>query len=136
MLVVRVHQDLLAAERVPAAAKKHDVWAGRYREINDWERYLVDNGIHVVKVMLNLSRREQAKRFLKRIDRLSAGQSPAMVTCAGCSTVNLWRTVAVCPPSSESSQVSSPRSSCSAGFGLVSRSRTLISPSVDTGMWS
>jgi hypothetical protein len=59
-----------------------------------------------------------------------------MVTWAGCSTVNLCRIVAACPPSSESSQVSSPRSFCSAGFGLVWRSRTLMSPSVDTGMWS
>ena len=66
VLVVRVHQDLLAAEQMPAAA--HGVWARRYREINDWERYLVDNGIHVVKIMLNLSKREQAKRFLQRID--------------------------------------------------------------------
>ena len=68
VLVVRVHQDLLAAERMPAVGGDHGLWARRYREINDWERYLVDNGIHVVKVMLNLSRREQAKRFLKRID--------------------------------------------------------------------
>jgi PPK2 family polyphosphate:nucleotide phosphotransferase len=68
VLVVRVHPDLLAAERLPAAANDHDVWARRYREINDWERYLADNGIAVVKVMLNVSKREQAKRFLKRID--------------------------------------------------------------------
>jgi PPK2 family polyphosphate:nucleotide phosphotransferase len=68
VLVVRVHRELLAAERMPAAAGKSGVWARRYREINEWERYLVDNGIHVVKVMLNLSRREQAKRFLDRID--------------------------------------------------------------------
>jgi PPK2 family polyphosphate:nucleotide phosphotransferase len=68
VLVVRVHQDLLAAERMPAARGDRDLWGRRYREINDLERYLVDNGIHVVKVMLNLSRREQAKRFLKRID--------------------------------------------------------------------
>jgi PPK2 family polyphosphate:nucleotide phosphotransferase len=67
VLVVRVHPDLLAAERMPAAGRR-DVWARRYREINDWERYLVDNGVRVVKVMLNLSKREQAKRFLKRID--------------------------------------------------------------------
>jgi PPK2 family polyphosphate:nucleotide phosphotransferase len=66
VLVVRVHQNLLAAERIPAS--DGDLWARRYREINDWERYLVENGIHVVKVMLNLSKREQAKRFLKRID--------------------------------------------------------------------
>ena len=74
VLVVRVHKDLLAAERMPAVEVSAsspdgaDIWARRYREINDWERYLVDNGIHVVKVMLNLSKREQAKRFLKRID--------------------------------------------------------------------
>jgi PPK2 family polyphosphate:nucleotide phosphotransferase len=67
VLVVRVHPEVLAAERMPAAAGS-DVWARRYREINDWERYLVDNGIHVVKVMLNLSKQEQARRFLKRID--------------------------------------------------------------------
>jgi PPK2 family polyphosphate:nucleotide phosphotransferase len=66
VLVVRVHPALLAAERIPAASD--GIWARRYREINDWERYLVDNGIHVVKVMLNLSKQEQAKRFLKRID--------------------------------------------------------------------
>jgi PPK2 family polyphosphate:nucleotide phosphotransferase len=68
VLVVRVHKDLLAAERIPASADDHGIWARRYREINDWERYLVDNGIHVVKVMLNLSKQEQAKRFLERID--------------------------------------------------------------------
>ena len=68
VLVVRVHEELLAAERIPAVAGDHGIWARRYREINDWGRYLVDNGIHVVKVMLNLSKREQAKRSLKRID--------------------------------------------------------------------
>jgi PPK2 family polyphosphate:nucleotide phosphotransferase len=66
VLVVRVHQELLAAERMPEPGKR--VWDRRYREINDWERYLVDNGIHIVKVMLNMSRQEQAKRFLKRVD--------------------------------------------------------------------
>ena len=68
VLVVRVHRELLAAERMPPAATEHGIWARRYREINDWERYLVDNGTRVVKVMLNVSKREQAKRFLKRID--------------------------------------------------------------------
>ena len=68
VLVVRVHPDLLAAERLPTEARNHDVWASRYREINDWERYLAGNGIHVVKVMLHVSKQEQAKRFLQRID--------------------------------------------------------------------
>ena len=68
VLVVRVHPDLLAAEHLPAQERKRDVWTRRYREINDWERYLAGNGIHVVKIMLNVSRQEQARRFLKRID--------------------------------------------------------------------
>jgi polyphosphate kinase 2 (PPK2 family) len=68
VLVVRVHQDLLAAEPMPAVGGDRGLWARRYLEINDWERYLVDNGIRAVKVLLNLSRREQAKWFLKRID--------------------------------------------------------------------
>jgi polyphosphate kinase 2 (PPK2 family) len=63
-----VHPELLAGESVPAATGKRDVWAQRYRDINDWERYLVGNGIHIVKIMLNLSWREQGRRFLKRID--------------------------------------------------------------------
>jgi PPK2 family polyphosphate:nucleotide phosphotransferase len=67
VLVVRVHPELLAAEPMPGAAKA-DIWVRRYREINDWERYLTDNGIRVVKIMLNLSKEEQARRFLKRID--------------------------------------------------------------------
>ena len=70
VLVVRVHEELLAAERIPAVGRDHGIWARRYREINDWERYLVDDGIRVVgEALLNLSKREQAKRFLKRIDR-------------------------------------------------------------------
>jgi PPK2 family polyphosphate:nucleotide phosphotransferase len=69
VLVVRVHPELLTAERMPAAAREPGIWTRRYREINDWERYLIDNGIHVVKILLNLSRQEQARRFLKRIDR-------------------------------------------------------------------
>jgi polyphosphate kinase 2 (PPK2 family) len=70
VLVVRVHPDLLAAEQLPAQTRKQDVWARRYREINDWERYLTGNGIHVVKIMLNVSKQEQGRRFLKRMDHL------------------------------------------------------------------
>ena len=62
-----MHEDLLTAERMPAVGDR-GIWPRRYQEINDWERYLVSNGIHIVKVMLNLSKREQAKRFLQRID--------------------------------------------------------------------
>ena len=68
VLVVRVHPELLAAERIPEPARRGEVWKRRYREINAWEHHLVDNGIRVVKVFLNLSKPEQAKRFLSRID--------------------------------------------------------------------
>jgi len=44
------------------------VWRRRYRQINDWERYLTDNGFRIVKLFLNLSREEQRVRFLRRID--------------------------------------------------------------------
>ena len=68
VLVVRVHPELLTAERLPKPARTGAIWKRRYREINAWESYLVDNGIRVVKVFLNLSRHEQARRFIKRID--------------------------------------------------------------------
>jgi PPK2 family polyphosphate:nucleotide phosphotransferase len=70
VLVVRVHPEYLDRERIPAAAKRHDdVWQRRFREINDWERYLTDNGIRLVKLFLNLSKQEQRTRFLQRIDQ-------------------------------------------------------------------
>jgi PPK2 family polyphosphate:nucleotide phosphotransferase len=69
VLVVRVHPQLLANQRLPPRAMRGDVWKRRYREINDWERYLADNGFRVVKLLLNLSREEQRRRFVKRIDR-------------------------------------------------------------------
>ncbi|MFG3054678.1 polyphosphate kinase 2 family protein [Kitasatospora sp. NPDC048239] len=69
VLVVRVHPENLDRQRLPEEAKGRDVWARRYREINDWERYLSDNGFKVVKIFLNLSKEEQRTRFLKRLDR-------------------------------------------------------------------
>jgi PPK2 family polyphosphate:nucleotide phosphotransferase len=68
VLVVRVHPDLLEHEQLPPTSARRGVWKRRYREINDWERYLVDNGIRIVKLFLNLSRDEQRARFLERID--------------------------------------------------------------------
>src|SRR6478609_407421 len=68
VLVVRVHPENLDRQKLPAESKRGDVWERRYREINDWERYLTDNGIKVVKLFLNLSKEEQRTRFLKRLD--------------------------------------------------------------------
>jgi PPK2 family polyphosphate:nucleotide phosphotransferase len=69
VLVVRVHPELIDAEKVPPTGKSEGIWERRYREINDWEHYLVDNGIRLVKMCLNVSKEEQRVRFLKRIDR-------------------------------------------------------------------
>src|SRR5215204_2850339 len=66
-LVVRVHPQILAGQKLPESAKGKDVWQRRFREINDWERYLTDNGTKIVKLFLNVSKEEQKKRFLDRI---------------------------------------------------------------------
>lgn len=68
VLVVRVHPELLERQKLPAKARGKDVWKRRYREINDWERYLVDNGFPIVKIFLNVSKEEQRIRFLRRLD--------------------------------------------------------------------
>jgi len=68
VLVVRVHPEILDRQKLPAAAKGKDIWARRYREINDWEHFLADNGFKVIKLFLNLSKEEQRIRFLKRVD--------------------------------------------------------------------
>ena len=68
VLVVRVHPELLERQRLPAPLTD-DLWRRRYREINTYEQYLVDNGIIVLKLFLNVSRKEQRKRFLQRIQR-------------------------------------------------------------------
>ncbi|HET7338912.1 MAG TPA: polyphosphate kinase 2 family protein [Candidatus Dormibacteraeota bacterium] len=68
VLVVRVHPALLERQHLPEDGADADMWRRRFREINNWERYLTDNGFHIVKLFLNVSREEQRKRFLSRID--------------------------------------------------------------------
>jgi PPK2 family polyphosphate:nucleotide phosphotransferase len=68
VLVVRVHPELLGRQKLPPDGRGNGIWRLRYRQINDWERYLTDNGIRVVKLFLNLSKEEQRRRFLARID--------------------------------------------------------------------
>jgi Polyphosphate kinase 2 (PPK2) len=67
VLVVRAHPENLDRQKLPDASKKGDVWKRRYRELNDWERYLTDNGFRIVTLFLNLSREEQRARLLRRI---------------------------------------------------------------------
>jgi PPK2 family polyphosphate:nucleotide phosphotransferase len=68
VLVARVHPEALARQKLPGQARKGDIFKRRYREINDWERYLTDNGFKIVKLFLNLSKEEQRARLLRRID--------------------------------------------------------------------
>jgi PPK2 family polyphosphate:nucleotide phosphotransferase len=68
VLVVRVHPELLERQRLSHGADADHIWRRRYRDINGWERHLSENGIAIVKLLLNLSRDEQRARFLKRID--------------------------------------------------------------------
>jgi PPK2 family polyphosphate:nucleotide phosphotransferase len=68
VLVVRVHPENLDRQHLPHEARRAGVWRRRYREINDWEHYLADNGFRIVKLFLNLSREEQRIRFLRRLD--------------------------------------------------------------------
>jgi PPK2 family polyphosphate:nucleotide phosphotransferase len=69
VLVVRVHPEILKAEGVPGhqAGDRAD-WAGRYRSIVDFEKHLHRNGTVILKFFLHLSKREQRRRFLERID--------------------------------------------------------------------
>jgi PPK2 family polyphosphate:nucleotide phosphotransferase len=67
VLVVRVHPETLNQQQLPPEAKDENIWQRRFEEINNFERYLVDNGISVLKFYLNVSRDEQKNRFLKRI---------------------------------------------------------------------
>lgn len=66
-LVVRVHPEILRQQQLPAHPK--DLWSQRFDEINQFEKYLVNNGILVLKFFLNVSKAEQKKRFLSRIER-------------------------------------------------------------------
>ena len=68
MLVVRVHPSILEGQKLPPSQEGQGIWTRRFREVNDWEAYLSDQGYTIVKLFLNLSKQEQRKRFLARID--------------------------------------------------------------------
>lgn len=68
VLTVRVHRELLERQMLPPRATRSGLWKRRFRDINHWERHLVDNGIRIVKLFLNVSPEEQRQRLLARID--------------------------------------------------------------------
>src|SRR5437660_9598548 len=68
VLVVRVHQDFLKPQRLPEAVITRHIWNERYKDINAFEKYLLRNGVLVLKFFLYLSKGEQKKRFLERLE--------------------------------------------------------------------
>jgi PPK2 family polyphosphate:nucleotide phosphotransferase len=68
VLVVRVHPELLEQRQPPVDPDDGEVWQRRFAEINEWERDLVEQGVHIVKLLLNISNEEQRVRFLRRCD--------------------------------------------------------------------
>jgi len=68
VLVVRVHPEVLQQQQLPEALRSKKIWERRFEEINCFERYLSQNGILVLKFFLYLSREEQKRRFMTRID--------------------------------------------------------------------
>ncbi len=81
VLVVRVHSDLLERQQLPVKLRDNkNIWTQRLEEINNFENYLVNNGIIILKFFLNVSKKEQKKRFLERLDRPEkTGNSPPVM---------------------------------------------------------
>jgi PPK2 family polyphosphate:nucleotide phosphotransferase len=69
VLVVRVHPEYLQMQRLPDSLRGDHFWRGRYEDISAFERYLTRNGIAVCKFFLHLSKKEQKKRFLDRLNK-------------------------------------------------------------------
>jgi len=67
-LVVRVHPEFLAGQKLPKECVTKDIWKERFQDIRAFERYLYRNGTAVVKFFLHISKAEQQKRFLERLD--------------------------------------------------------------------
>jgi PPK2 family polyphosphate:nucleotide phosphotransferase len=68
VLVVKVHPEILDQQRLPDGKRGKGFWAARYEDINAFERHLTRNGTVILKFFLNVSKREQKKRFLERLD--------------------------------------------------------------------
>ena len=68
VLVVRVHPEMVEKQRIPKELRGEHFWKKRYEDISAFEKYLTRNGIAIRKFFLNVSRMEQKKRFLERLD--------------------------------------------------------------------
>ncbi len=68
VLIVRVHPEFLDRQHIPDVLRGKHLWRDRYEDINAFERYLTRNGIAIRKFFLNVSKKEQKKRFMERLD--------------------------------------------------------------------
>jgi PPK2 family polyphosphate:nucleotide phosphotransferase len=68
VLVVKVHPELLTAQKLPPGKQGKAFWEARYEDINTFERHLVRNGTIILKFFLNVSKKEQKRRFLERLE--------------------------------------------------------------------
>jgi PPK2 family polyphosphate:nucleotide phosphotransferase len=72
VLISKVHPEIVLSERLPGINKMKDVnsrfWEMRYKQINDFEKRNIENGTYIIKIFLHLSKKEQCKRFLDRIE--------------------------------------------------------------------
>lgn len=66
VVVTRVH-DLIENDKIPKDLVNKNIWKTRYRQIRDWERYLAENGFHIIKIFLHVSKDEQRDRLAERI---------------------------------------------------------------------
>jgi len=78
VLVVRVHPEILAKERMPNELVTKDIWKERFKDIRAFERYLARNGTLILKFFLHVSKDEQKRRFLERIEEPSKNWKFAM----------------------------------------------------------
>ena len=67
-LVVRVHPEILAKQKIPSKLVGRNIWRERFEDISAFERYLARNGTVILKFFLNVSKQEQRRRFLSRLD--------------------------------------------------------------------
>ena len=69
VLIVRVHPELLELQNLPGGKRGRSFWEARYEDINNFEKHLARNGTIILKFFLNVSKKEQKRRFLERLDR-------------------------------------------------------------------
>ena len=81
-LVVRVHAEILAKEKIPPKLVTRNIWRERFEDISAIERYLARNGTVILKFFLNVSREEQRERFLERLDEPSKNWKFSMADVA------------------------------------------------------